>query len=57
LFVKGGDHEVYAFLKTGKIVYRETNEPDLSWPDKPEMIIPQRVHRRKDYGFAAEPFY
>jgi hypothetical protein len=26
-------------LKAKKIVYREINELDLSWPDKPEMII------------------
>jgi hypothetical protein len=33
------------------IVYRKINEPDLSWPDKPEMIISRRAHGGKDFGW------
>jgi hypothetical protein len=38
-------------LEAKKLVYREINEPDLSWPDKPEMIILDELTVEKDYGW------
>lgn len=37
-------------LEAKMIVYREINEPDLSWPEKPEMIILDELTVEKDYG-------
>ncbi len=36
-------------LEAKAIVYRRINEPDLSWPDKPEMIILDEHTVEKDY--------
>jgi hypothetical protein len=38
-------------LEAKTIVYRRINEPDLSWPDKPEMIILDEYTVEKNYGW------
>jgi len=34
-----------------KIIYQKINEKDLSWPDRPEMVILEEETIEKEYGW------